>query len=244
MLKLATKFLPEPFAFQQAYDAGFRNAELYLNAAVLERVDEVVRISRDLEMDFALHFPNKPELNEVHLRNCCRLADELDVSAIVIHEPMYRRYAEPLRVIDSMIPLAIENQRVPADSFAAWVHERGSVTLDIEHIWKFSLHDAPIEKLFALVRDVFERASECIRHIHMPGYLPGPTEHRPMYTSREFCMGVFDILADHDFAGVVVSEVDMPFQNCFELRMDTLLFERWLDLRQQSVSAPLHAEIP
>ena len=118
------------------------------------------------------------------------------------------------------------------------------MTLDIEHIWKFSLHDAPLEKLFTLVRGVFERASHCIRHIHMPGYLPGPTEHRPMYTSREFCMGVFDILADHDFAGLVVSEVDMQFQNYFELRMDTLLFERWLNLGQQSVSAPRHAQTP
>ncbi|MEO2019226.1 MAG: hypothetical protein ABGZ53_33245 [Fuerstiella sp.] len=242
MLKLATKFLPETSAFQQAYDAGFRNAELYLNAAVLERVDDVVQLSRNFEMDFALHFPNKPELNEAHLQNCCRLADDLNVSAVVIHEPMFRRYAEPLRSIDPQIPLAIENQRVPADILAAWVHEQGSVTLDIEHIWKFSLHDAPIEELFALVRGVFDRASECIKHIHMPGYLPGPTEHRPMYTSREFCMGVFDILADHNFAGFVVSEADMEFQNYFELRMDTLLFERWLDLRQQSVSAPLHAE--
>ena len=237
MLKLATKFLPERPAFKQAYDAGFRNAELYLNAAVLACVDDVVEISRDFEMNFALHFPNKPELNETHLRNCCRLADELDVSAVVIHEPMFRRYAELLRAIDPKIPLAIENQRVPADRLAAWVHEQGSVTLDIEHIWKFSLHDAPIEELFALVQGVFKRASACIKHIHMPGYLPGPTEHRPMYTSREFCMGVFDILADHNFVGLVVSEVDMPFQNHFELRMDTLLFERWLDIRQQSAAS-------
>ena len=242
MLKLATKFLPEPIAFKHAYDAGFRSAELYLNAAVLECVDDVVEISRDFEMDYALHFPNKPELNETHLRNCCRLADELNVSAVVIHEPMFRRYAELLRAIDPRIPLAIENQRVPAASLAAWVHEHGSVTLDIEHIWKFSLHDGPIEDLFALVRGVFERASECIKHIHMPGYLPGPTEHRPMYTSREFCMGVFDILADHNFAGLVVSEVDLQFQNYIELRMDRLLFERWLDLRQQSVAPPVHAE--
>ena len=241
MLKIATKFLPEPLAFQHAYDAGFRNAEIFLNAAVLECVDDVIAMSRGFDLDFALHFPNKPELNESHLSNCCRLADELNVSAVVIHEPIFRRYVEPLAAIDSNIPLAIENQRVPAANVAAWVQDRGSVTLDIEHLWMFSLSDAPIEQLFALVRDVFASASECIKHIHMPGYLPGQGEHRPMYTSREFCMGVFDILADYNFAGLVVSEVDMQFQNQFDLQMDMLLFERWIELRQQSVPSPQHA---
>lgn len=243
MLKIATKFLPELSAFKQAYDAGFRNVEIFLNSAVLERVDDVVRMSHGFDMNYALHFPNKPELDESHLRNCCRLAEELNVTAVVIHEPMFRRYIESLTAIDSNIPLAIENQRVPAADLAAWVQERGSVTLDIEHIWMFSLPEATMEQLFALVREVFEAASECIKHIHMPGYLPGQGEHRPMYTSREFCTGVFDILADYDFAGLVVSEVDMQFQNEFELRMDMLLFERWLDLRQKPVAALVPAEI-
>ncbi|MDG1897269.1 MAG: hypothetical protein P8J37_20425 [Fuerstiella sp.] len=232
MLKIATKFLPEPPAFRRAFDAGFRSSEIFLNAAVLECVDDVVTMSRGFDMDYALHFPNKPELNESHLKNCCRLADELSVSAVVIHEPMFRRYADSLKAIDSRIPLAIENQRVPSADLSAWVQERGAVTLDIEHIWMFSLPDATLDELFGLVRDVFESASECVRHIHMPGYLPGQGEHRPMYTSREFCMGIFDILADYNFAGLVVSEVDMQFQNEFDLRMDMLLFERWLDLRQ------------
>ena len=243
MLKIATKFLPELPAFKQAYDAGFRNVEIFLNTTVLERVDDVVSMSRGFDMDYALHFPNKPELDESHLRNCCRLADELNVSAVVIHEPMFRRYVESLTAIDSNIPLAIENQRVPAANLATWVQERGSVTLDIEHIWMFSLPEGTMEELFALVRDVFETASKCIKHIHMPGYLPGQGEHRPMYTSREFCTGVFDILADYDFAGLVVSEVDMQFQNEFDLRMDMLLFERWLDLRQKSVAAFVPAEM-
>lgn len=66
----------------------------------------------------------------------------------------------------------------------------------------------------------------------MPGYLPGQGEHRPMYTSREFCLGVFDILADHKYDGLVVSEVDMAFQNRFDLQMDVLLYEGWVAARR------------
>jgi len=235
MLKLATKFLPQPDAFQQAFDAGFRNAELYLNAAVLEQADEVIAMARRFDMNYAMHFPNKPELSADHLQACCRLFDELSVSAVVIHPPMMKRYGDLVKAIHPNIVLGIETMRVPPDELIEWAQQHGSVTLDMEHIWKFSLQDVPLQKMFDTVNDIFQQAAECVVHVHMPGYLPGPLEHRPMYTSREFCMGIFDILANHNFAGLVVSEVDMEFQNPFELKMDTLLFERWQEIRKAAV---------
>ncbi len=234
MLKLASKFLPEPHAFEQVFNAGFRNAELYLNAQVLEQADDVIDMARQFDMNYAMHFPNKPELSDDHLKACCRLFDELEISAVVIHPPMLKRYGAALKAIHPDIVLGIETMRVPPEELVAWVQEHGTVTLDMEHIWKFSLQDAPIEQLFALVRSVFERAAECVVHVHMPGYLPGPLEHRPMYTSREFCMGVFDILAEHKFQGLVVSEVDLEFQNPLELKMDAMLFERWMEIRSSA----------
>lgn len=238
MLRIATKFLPEPAAFQQAVDAGFRHAELYLNAAVLDAVDDVLAMARQFDLKFALHFPNRPELNEQHLKAVARLFDELSASAIVIHPPMLRLYGESMSAIHPGIILAEETMRVPVDEFLNWVRRHEHVTLDIEHIWKFSLHDSPLEQLFELVRSIFREFADRVRHVHMPGYLPGQGEHRPMYTSREFCMGIFDILADYDFDGLVVSETDVVFQNPLDLKMDMLLFERWKQLYEQSGNRP------
>ncbi len=232
MLNIATKFLPREREFQQAFNAGFRCAELYLNPDVLNRVDEIVALAKQFDMRYAMHFPNKPVLNSDHLEAIAKMFDALSASAVVIHPPMLKRYEQAMRAVHSDIVLAEETMRVPADSFLEWVDAHEAVTLDIEHIWKFTLHDAPINDLFNLVRSVFEASADRVRHIHMPGYLPGQGEHRPMYTSREFCLGIFDILADFNFNGLVVSEVDMQFQNPQDLRMDMLLFERWKQLRK------------
>ena len=231
MLNLATKFRPAPAAFKLAFDAGFRCAELYLDREVLEQCDEVIETAKQWNMRYALHFPNKPNLDESHLKACASLFTELDASAIVVHPPMMKRFAEPLRAISSKLVLAIETMRVPRDEIIGWVGANGPVTIDVEHVWQFTIPDAPIEEFFDLLRRVFETHGHCIRHVHMPGFLPGQGEHRPMYTSREFCRGVFDILADHNYSGLVVSEVDMPFQNQFDLRMDVLFYEGWLSER-------------
>lgn len=232
MLKLATKFLPVPAAFELAFEAGFRHAEFYLNRDVLERVDEVLKLAAQWPMSYALHFPNKPNLEPFHLQECSRLFSELNASAMVMHPPMMKRFAESLKAINSNLVLAIETMRVPQDELVSWVGEHGAVTLDVEHIWQFTLPGQPIETFFHLLADVFQQHANCVKHVHMPGFLPGQGEHRPMYTSREFCRGVFDILADHNYQGLVVSEVDMLFQNSCDLRMDVLLYERWQQERQ------------
>ena len=231
MLRLATKFLPERSAFQQAHDAGFRHAEFFLNRDLLERVDDILALARQFDMRYALHFPNKADLQEVHLQECVRLFHEVNASAIVIHPPLLKKYADQLRAIDSGVVLAIETMRVPADELLAWVEQHQAVTLDMEHIWMFTLPEASLDEFLKLVRSVFQHHAHCVKHVHMPGQLPGHGEHRPMYTSREFCLGVFDILADFSFDGLVVSEVDMPYQNPFYLRMDALLYEGWLHKR-------------
>ena len=57
-----------------------------------------------------------------------------------------------------------------------------------------------------------------------------------MYCSREMMLTVLSLLADHEFDGFVVSEVNAPFQNVRELQMDILLFERWRELHGEDRS--------
>lgn len=237
MLRIATKFLPEKAAFEQAFRAGFRHAEFFLNAEVLERVDEVIETAQQFDMRYALHFPNKAGLANSHLEACAKMFTQLHASAIVMHPPMLRKYEEPLRAINRDLVLAIETMRVPKEELLQWVAKHKAVTLDMEHIWMFTLPGAPIDEFLALVRSIFQQHGDCVKHVHMPGHLPGQGEHRPMYTSREFCLGVFDILAEFQYDGLVVSEVNMPFQNPFDLRMDVLLYEGWLAHKSRPAEA-------
>jgi hypothetical protein len=48
-----------------------------------------------------------------------------------------------------------------------------------------------------------------------------------MYAARELVFGVLSLLAEHKFGGLVVSEVDLDYQNPLDLEMDVLLFHRW-----------------
>ena len=68
-----------------------------------------------------------------------------------------------------------------------------------------------------------------LRHVHLPGYLPGFPEHRPMYCARDMVFGVLALLAEFRFEGLIVSEVNAEYQNPNDLRMDVLLFETWRD---------------
>ncbi len=49
-----------------------------------------------------------------------------------------------------------------------------------------------------------------------------------MYCNRDFVRAVWELLDEIRFDGLVVSEVSLPFQNPFDLRMDVLLHEGWL----------------
>lgn len=237
MLNLATKFRPEPAAFELAFRAGFRCAEFFLNRELLEDSQQIAELASGYRMKYALHFPNKPNLEEQHLRHCVQLYRDVGATAMVMHPPMHGRFAAALRKIDPSLVLAVETMRVPREEIVAWVGQQQQVTLDVEHIWSFTLPGEPISVFFELLDRILNVHANCVKHVHMPGYLPGQGEHRPMYTSREFCLGVFEILSRHRYDGLVVSEVDMQFQNPFDLRMDVLLYEGWL-ARQTGSASP------
>jgi hypothetical protein len=114
---------------------------------------------------------------------------------------------------------------------ADWAEKNPGLALDVEHVWKFTLRDAPLPELLAHVGDLVRRFAGKLRHVHLPGYWPGLDEHRPMYAAREMVLPVLDLLAEVKFEGLIVSEVNPPFQNAQDLRMDVLLFERWRDTR-------------
>jgi hypothetical protein len=227
MLKLATKFAPELAPLETAYRAGFRHAELWLDQAVLAGWQTVLSRTRHYPNSYALHFPNRLDLPAETLEQTVHLYRGLGCRALVIHQPMYDRFREPLLRLEPELRLAVENHKLTPEQLTDWAERNDGLALDVEHVWKFTLRDGPLERLLEAVRALLARPGDKLRHVHLPGYWPGLREHRPMYCAREMVFPVLSLLADARFEGLVVSEVNPEYQNDLDLRMDVLLFDGW-----------------
>jgi sugar phosphate isomerase/epimerase len=227
MLKLATKFAPRPDALEAAHKAGFRHAELWLDAAVLADGPAVANPARQYPFGYALHAPNRPGLDPPALASLAALYRDLGCGCLVLHQPVYDRHHEALLRLEPGLRPAVENHKLSPEGFAAWADRNPGLALDVEHLWKFTLGDGPLRDLLAGLRRFLGRFGGKLRHVHLPGYWPGFAEHRPLSCAREMVLPVLSLLAEAGFEGLVVSEADPEYQNEQELRMDVLLFDAW-----------------
>jgi sugar phosphate isomerase/epimerase len=233
MLKLATKFVPTRDAFEIAHRAGFRNAELWLDASVLADWKPIVPVARDYPFEYVLHFPNRTDLSPATLEQCVELYRALDSRCLVIHQPMCDKYHKTLTDLDRGLRLAVENHALTPDGLRDWAESNPGLTLDIEHLWMLTFRGNPLPHMLEELRQLLSRFASKLRHVHLPGYVPGFEEHRPMYCSREMVFAALSLLADVEFEGLVVSETREDFQNPNELRMDVLLFDVWREQCQR-----------
>jgi sugar phosphate isomerase/epimerase len=227
VLQLATKFAPTAALFEQALRAGFHAAEVWLSEKHLADAAGVVRLARHYPLRLAVHCPNRIDQPATSLPALVRLARELLPSCVVIHQDLHDAHARALLDLEPGLPLGVENGALSPAGFQRWAEVNPGLTLDVEHLWKYTLSDGPLTAVLETVADFLERFGRKLRHIHLPGYWPGMAEHRPMYCGREFVFPVLELLQDAGFAGLIVSEVGLMFQTANDLRMDVLLFETW-----------------
>lgn len=227
MLKLATKFAPRATAQELAYRAGFRFAELWLDQAVLADWQNVAERIHQYPFGYAMHFPNQLNLPAETLAHTVALYRQLDCRCLIMHQPMHDKFREALLQLDANLHLAVENHKLTPERFREWAERNDGLTLDVEHLWKFTLRDSPLEALLAELKTFLDQHAGKLRHVHLPGYWPGFREHRPMYCARELLWPVLEMLDQAGFEGLIVSEADCEFQNAEELRMDVLLFDAW-----------------
>lgn len=230
-LKLATKFAPHEAAMAIASGAGYEHAELWTDAAVLADWRAVAERCTRFSVGYALHFPNREPDDEHALSDATSLYHALGCRAIVIHQPLYDRLAGRLHQCDATLGLAVENHELSVDEFAAWAETYPGLTLDVEHLWMFTLRDAPLERLLETVEAFLARHGGKLLHVHLPGYQPGGGQHRPMHMSREMVCGVLSRLAAHNYQGMVVSEVAGAYQTTEHLAADMAMFRQWLQTR-------------
>ena len=236
MLKLATKFAPDLAAFEAAHRAGFRHAELFLNKRILADWQTVCGHARNYPNSYALHFPNQLDLAPESLESAVSLYRMLGAGCLIIHQPMFEKYRDALVRLEPDLRFAIENHKLTIDEFFDWAEQSPGLALDVEHLWKFTLADGPLDGLLDRLAGFLKCCGQKLRHVHMPGYWPGFQEHRPMYCARDMVFPVLSLLAQAGFKGLVVSEADRQFQNPHELRMDVLLFDVWREASNASLN--------
>ena len=227
MLKLATKFAPHPDAFDTAIRAGFQYAEFWLSPELLQQTDAIVQLARQYPLAYVPHLPNK-RVDQTVLRATIDLARQLNCQAVVLHQPMMDAWGAEFQVHWPEGKLAVENHQLSEKEFWQWAERNPGLNLDVEHLWMFTLKDAPLAQLEKMVLKFLDRFADKLHHVHLPGYWPGMEEHRPMYCSRELMEVIWPMLANIAFQGLVVSEVNRPDQTFQHLQMDQLLYESWL----------------
>ncbi len=241
MFKFATKLRPTRESLGRARQVGFRAAELWTNSTSLQESREIAAVSREVDLDYAIHFPNKGSLQAAHLEGASALYRDLNCRAMVIHEPMWRLYGKALIEIEPTLRLGVENHRLDKRAFHAWADGHQWLTLDVEHLWLFTLSGESLSALEKALGRFLDTYAEKLVHVHLPGCLPGREEHRPMYCSRDMVFMALSQLNEAGFEGLVVSEVELEFQNELELEMDVLLFKRWKQLTE--IHSPTAAEV-
>jgi hypothetical protein len=227
LFQFATKFVPETESFRRAYDSGFRHAEFHLKRRRLEDSASIVARSAEYPLRYALHFPNQAPVAPPLLQAVAALYRALDCRVLVIHPPMAALYGLELLAIHPEMRLGVENGRLTRSEFEAWAQENRWLTLDVEHLWKYTLEDAPMTAVLRTLRLFLERCGDRLIHVHLPGYRPGNPEHRPSFIHPQFVEAVWDLLAETRFRGMVVSETNPEFQNVRDLGRDIACFRRW-----------------
>lgn len=226
--ELATKFKPdadEPFA--AAVAAGMKAAELWTGPEVLAAAGEVVERARRFSLRYALHFPNRRDLTPEQLAAFVELYRALDCRSFTIHELEYDRYASDLERIAPDLRPAVENSMLAYDDLPRWATTRPGLTLDVEHIWCFTVRGAPLSEVVAVVRDLLKQHAHKVRHVHLPGYWAEGEEHRPLHRSPDFAGAMLGLLADVGYSGFVVSEADTQYQTVPEMSADVEFVAAW-----------------
>ncbi|MFK5920700.1 MAG: hypothetical protein QM496_00865 [Verrucomicrobiota bacterium] len=227
LLKFATKSAPLHKRLGNAQKAGFHHAELFLNSTLLENWKDVADIAGDHNLSYGLHFPNRAPLTRKHLKKAVKLYHRLNCESMVIHRPMFRLYAPDLLNLDPELYLAVENHRLNPQNFWHWAENYQWLTLDVEHLWKYTLKQAPLPTFLFTLKKFLKRHGHQVRRVHLPGYEPGSKEHRPIHSNPRLGRKVFTALAKINYQGLVVSETRPALQTPELLRKDVRFYQSW-----------------
>ena len=227
MLELAARFYHEPRTFKKAIRAGFHGERVLTNATVLANWESVATMARQYPLEYAIHFPTNGELTPGLLDGAVSLYCELACREMVIQPRMCGLYARRLSAREPSLCLAVENGTLGRAGFDRWATEGRWLTLNVKHLSRHTLQDAPLEAFLATVDAFLAVHGGKLRLVHLPGYKDDGDGHRPMCYGPQMVSRLLTRLARAGFSGLVLSEVGSRHQTYCGLWMEVLLFAGW-----------------
>jgi sugar phosphate isomerase/epimerase len=236
MLKFATRAFPLAKRLGNAYQSGFRYVELSLTAKLVDDWRQIAATADSFDLRYELHFPNRAPLTHKQLKRIAKLYCHLDCQVMVIHQPMFRLYSKDMADLVPGLCLAVENHHLNPKSFWQWAETHQWLTLDVEHLWKHTLNQAPLPDLLEALKKFLKKHGSQLRRVHLPGYEPGGWEHQPASFNPEMARKVLTALSKIDYRGLVVSEARPSMQKLKYLKNDVAMYQSW----KQDREAKLH----
>lgn len=227
MLKFATRATPQAKRLDNARQSGFQFVELTLTAKLIDDWRQIASTAASYDMRYELHFPNWAPLTQKQLKKIAKLYCHLDCKAMVIHQPMFRLYSQDMDDLVPGICLAVENHHLNPKNFWHWAETHQWLTLDVEHLWKHTLKQAPLPELLSVLKKFLKKHGTQLRRVHLPGYEPGGREHQPASFNPKLARKVFTALSKIDYQGLVVSEARPSMQKPKFLNNDVAMYETW-----------------
>jgi hypothetical protein len=227
MLKFATRAAPQAKRLDNAHRSGFQFVELTLAAKLVDNWKKIAATADSYELRYELHFPNRAPLTQQQLKKIAKLYRHLDCKAMVIHQPMFRLYSQEMADLVPGICLAVENHRLNPKNFWHWAETHQWLTLDVEHLWKYTLKQAPLPELLSVLKRFLEKHGTQLSRVHLPGYEPGGREHQPASFNPKLARKVFTALSKIDYQGLIVSETRPSMQKLKFLKNDVAMYKTW-----------------
>jgi len=220
-ITIAVKCAPEEAVLDAAAEASFEAIELYTNDCWIQRVDQIISISKRYPFRYAIHAP----ADGYEPDRLATLSEQIRAEVLVIHNIYWEDELEYL--VQKMKPLpskiCMENV-LSAIEMNKYLRRYGlDRCLDFEHL-ALETNGFFEEPLIEL--------TEQAKHIHMTGYVFGSQRwHTHIHHSPEQSIYLLNFLNDVGYSGLVVSEARPCYQTLSEFRKLAKFFKDWKNNR-------------
>ncbi len=215
----AAKCAPEAHILSAVQESGLQGVEIYLNGPWLDRVPEIIRLSKDFPLRYALHAPadafRPEELGE--------LASGLQAEIVVFHDILWDDEWEVVR--DTFAPLptrvCVENVATVHQPLKFMRRFGMGFCLDLEHLQM---------EAGGVYEEEFLRVMKMACHVHMTGYSFGTQLwHTHIHQTPGHSSYLLNLLKRADYTGMIVSEAQVCYQTLVEFSKMSAFSRGWLE---------------
>lgn len=214
---IAPKCEPKKELLNNVKEAGFEAVELYLCDEMLNRLDEIIRLCKNIHLHYAVHAPGDGYQPD----KLAELVKAIAAEAVVFHDiywdDEWTNIIDIFKNIDTK--LYVENTYSVHQPVKFMRRYRLGRCLDLEHL-QMECAGVYEEELLRVAKEA--------SYIHLTGYIYGSQLwHTHIHHSPEHNLGILSLLRKAGYRGLVISEAKRSLQTYAEFKGLSKLHQRW-----------------